>query len=183
MKIVINGETVELPSGGGGVTMDQVNEAIDTKLDDYTPQEVYSTEETRIGTWIDGKPVYRRIFTGNLPYSSGWSVVFEVPDMEEPILVNMKIQINQSDLTYSFSDPSTGVGSKGNSISFYTTNAYQGKRYMCIVEYTKTTDQATASVLSNKVVSKNNEDFALNLPQQSVSFSPVTMSNIAEEEE
>lgn len=26
--------------------------------------EVYSTEETRVGTWIDGKPLYRKCFTG-----------------------------------------------------------------------------------------------------------------------
>lgn len=26
--------------------------------------EVYSTEEVRIGTWIDGKPLYRRVITG-----------------------------------------------------------------------------------------------------------------------
>lgn len=44
-----------------GVTMEQVNSAIDTKLDAYTPEEVYSTEETRIGTWIDGKPLYRKV--------------------------------------------------------------------------------------------------------------------------
>lgn len=31
--------------------------------------EDYSTNETRIGTWIDGKPLYRRVFTGTL--SSG----------------------------------------------------------------------------------------------------------------
>ena len=24
----------------------------------------YSTTETKIGTWIDGKPIYRRVFTG-----------------------------------------------------------------------------------------------------------------------
>lgn len=27
----------------------------------------YSTEETRIGTWIDGKPLYRKVFTGAMP--------------------------------------------------------------------------------------------------------------------
>lgn len=32
--------------------------------------EVYSTEEVRIGTWIDGKPLYRRVITG-LTFSSG----------------------------------------------------------------------------------------------------------------
>lgn len=41
MKIVIDGQEVE--SSGG------------------TAEEVYSTEERRIGTWIDGKPLYRKV--------------------------------------------------------------------------------------------------------------------------
>lgn len=35
--------------------------------------ENYSTEETRIGTWIDGKPLYRRVIEGITPSSSGSS--------------------------------------------------------------------------------------------------------------
>lgn len=50
-----------------GVTMEQVNTAIDAKLEAYTPLETYSTQETRIGTWIDGKPLYRRIFLVTSP--------------------------------------------------------------------------------------------------------------------
>ena len=47
MKIVIDGQEVELSGGGGG----------------GSPWEVYSTEEKRIGTWIDGKPLYRKVVT------------------------------------------------------------------------------------------------------------------------
>ena len=32
--------------------------------------DVYSTTETRIGTWIDGKPLYRKVFTISSPQSS-----------------------------------------------------------------------------------------------------------------
>lgn len=63
MKIYSNGEMVEV---SGGVTMDQVNAVIDQKLADYTSQEVYSTEEKRIGTWIDGNPLYQKTFTGTV---------------------------------------------------------------------------------------------------------------------
>lgn len=42
MKIIIDGREVEI--GGGG-----------------TEQNVYSTEETRIGTWINGLPLYRKV--------------------------------------------------------------------------------------------------------------------------
>lgn len=43
MKIIIDGKEVNV--GGSG------------------ENEVYSTEETRIGTWIDGKPLYRKTVT------------------------------------------------------------------------------------------------------------------------
>lgn len=36
-------------------------------------EEIYSTEEVRIGTWIDGKPLYRRVIEGITPSSSGSS--------------------------------------------------------------------------------------------------------------
>lgn len=48
MKIVIDGREVELPGGGSGGGGPGAGE-------------VYSTEETRIGTWIDGKPLYRKV--------------------------------------------------------------------------------------------------------------------------
>ncbi len=38
----------------------------------------YSTEETRIGTWIDGKPIYRRVWKANFPESS--NKTFKVSD-------------------------------------------------------------------------------------------------------
>lgn len=42
-------------SGGGGGSSD-----------------IYSTEETRIGTWIDGKPLYRKVVEFTFPSSGGW---------------------------------------------------------------------------------------------------------------
>lgn len=45
--------------------------------------EVYSTEETRIGTWIDGKPVYRRWIDFPLP-STITSPLIKIPVFEYP---------------------------------------------------------------------------------------------------
>lgn len=41
----------------------------------YSISDVYSTTEREIGTWIDGKKVYQKTFTGNLPASSTVSLV------------------------------------------------------------------------------------------------------------
>lgn len=43
MKLAVNGKVVSVPCPQGG------------------SQEAYSTEETRIGTWVDGKPLYRKV--------------------------------------------------------------------------------------------------------------------------
>lgn len=52
MKVAINGEILEV-SGGGGSPGDSSSE------------EIYSTDEARVGTWIDGKPLYRKTFAGD----------------------------------------------------------------------------------------------------------------------
>lgn len=41
-------------------------------LQNITANEIYSTEEVRIGTWIDGKPLYRKTFSNiTIPDSTG----------------------------------------------------------------------------------------------------------------
>lgn len=42
--------------------------------------ETYSTEETRIGTWIDGKPLYRRIIIPENITSSG--MIATIPNVD-----------------------------------------------------------------------------------------------------
>ena len=86
MKIAINGEILEvsgLPEGA--VPLKPFTKAEYDALTDAEKQadvvyaitddggsgsssggsseEIYSTEETRIGTWIDGKPLYRKVFS------------------------------------------------------------------------------------------------------------------------
>lgn len=87
MKIAINGEILEVSGGGlpeGAVPVMPLTKAEYDALTDEekqadvvyaitddggssgggsggTSEEVYSTEETRIGAWIDGKPLYRKV--------------------------------------------------------------------------------------------------------------------------
>lgn len=86
MKIAINGEILEVSGGGalpeGTVAVKPLTQAEYDALTDAEKQadvvyaitddggsgsggdsseEIYSTEEVRIGTWIDGKPLYRRV--------------------------------------------------------------------------------------------------------------------------
>lgn len=44
-------------------TLGGVSASAYAKKSDLPPNNVYSTEETVIGTWIDGKPIYRKVIT------------------------------------------------------------------------------------------------------------------------
>ena len=75
MKIVIDGKSVNIgdsgSSGGGG-----------------TAGEVYSTEETRIGTWVDGKPLYKKAFvdTTGSEYNN-WKTIAELEQNDIPVMI------------------------------------------------------------------------------------------------
>lgn len=43
-----------------------------------TPENNYSTTEQRIGTWIDGKPLYQKTYSVTMPNSTGVSAVVEL---------------------------------------------------------------------------------------------------------
>lgn len=53
-----------------GQAIAELNEKIENNRDDY------STEETVIGTWFDGKPIYRRCFSGALIYNGTYNQLF-----------------------------------------------------------------------------------------------------------
>ena len=52
MSLIYKGQTIANVGGSGGVGSSSGGSS----------EEIYSTEETRIGTWIDGKPLYRKCF-------------------------------------------------------------------------------------------------------------------------
>lgn len=161
MKLIINGEEARIPSGGSsGVTMDQVNSAIDTKLDAYETQEVYSTEEVRIGAWIDGKPLYRKVYQAKTQNAVGTVVIVtwqSLGPLSISYIPNLRAVINyqsdgrhvclpdgvNADNTY-FSiwvDPS-GIKCSINA------EQYKNRDLTIVLEYTKTTDQAQTTAVN-----------------------------------
>ena len=100
----------------------------------------YSTDEIRIGTWIDGKPVYRKVFTGNISSSI------------EHGLTNVSF-VNSYGYVMSGGGafvplPSVRPTNPGYYIGYYVTNQYivfdkaadASGTATIILEYTKTTD-------------------------------------------
>ena len=57
---------------------------------DGDSKDVYSYDEVEIGTWVDGKPIYRKVITGKLAEENGDAYVFaNVSDLNVDRLVSL----------------------------------------------------------------------------------------------
>lgn len=124
--------------------------------------EVYSTEETRIGTWIDGKPLYRIALLKDLSNVSGnFSIYINVSELSIENVTNVRGFLkNLAGYSYSypfpyyesanvfifprFIYPGTGPANYFSSNSSGI-DASQLSYFYAILEYTKTTNTATVS--------------------------------------
>lgn len=110
--------------------------------------DVYSTEEIRIGTWIDGKPLYRKVVVTNSPGASD-GVAF--PADAEKDYVSIRGYLNAASGSRMFFNATEGgtylniYRHSDNSIHIQTTySGYQNKETVLVLEYTKTTDEAVS---------------------------------------
>ena len=111
----------------------------------------YSTTETRIGTWIDGKPIYRKVFTGS-DYSEGSVSYYKTFDFTPDILVNAYGTIKSSSGTLRIGDivwdgdrttlytSRIEITGNTNKLQILWTKNLSVTSYQFTIEYTKTTD-------------------------------------------
>lgn len=114
--------------------------------------DVYSTEETRIGTWIDGKPIYRMVFQKTLGNSNDSPIAVLDNDVES--IINLRGFIDSSVLDSIYTIPvTTSVGNtqlyykKTNKTVYVNTgsSSFKSQPATIILEYTKTTDEPEVS--------------------------------------
>lgn len=131
MKIIINGEAVEVGGGGSG------GEALD----------IYSTEETRIGTWIDGKPLYRRVINAITPATTNANHTI-ADNLNIDRFVSFQGFIYQSNgyvepIVYSTTNSRCNVSYNGSQlVMFMTASPNTNCPYNITLKYTKTSDQS-----------------------------------------
>lgn len=122
--------------------------------------DVYSTEEMRIGTWIDGKPLYRKVvsFTNTL---DSWDLSNNLVGLDIEAVIDVKgyVRNRSASSTATFSQYNIGSpnitsskttgftykvsGSNPTKLSISTIGLTTGSGsydYAVILEYTKTTD-------------------------------------------
>ncbi len=98
---------------------------------------IYSTEEKVVGTWIDGKPIYRQVVSTTI--DSSWHTLVTVPDAERFIKIQATAKSNNVIPFYNSSSDygMFNVSSNGQNVVVATT--LRGL-FVAVVEYTKSTD-------------------------------------------
>lgn len=117
------------------------------------PQENYSTTETKIGTWIDGKPLYRTTtFVGKIPElkTNSWAVLSPAPkniDMLVSLTGRYNISNYQVYIPYYVENGSITLGLYNKTDIQIITNGNDPNKLISnisnliyTIEYTKTTD-------------------------------------------
>ena len=113
---------------------------------DGSENQIYSYDETPIGTWVNGKPLYRKIIKTSV--NQGVQKIYDVSNMNLDDIIRMDGSISQSVGSivpipyYTNSNDFTVVyyPKSSNQIEINTTRA---GIVNIILEYTKTTDTAT----------------------------------------
>lgn len=105
----------------------------------------YSIEGIPVGTWIDGKPIYRKVFTSISPNTI--NAIVQISDVfsEVDTCVNIRGLLNESNGSRIFNIPDTH---NDMVFDFYSkrvsmvirAEGYKNKQVTVIFEYTKTTD-------------------------------------------
>lgn len=110
----------------------------------------YSTSETIIGTWIDGKPIYRKVVDfGALPNASSKTVSANIPNLDKIIKMDaMRHRASDNgssslpSLTFNITNLNLSVSifSAEDDITIVTFSDRSNETATVIIEYTKTTD-------------------------------------------
>jgi len=97
----------------------------------------YSTTEKKIGTWIDGKPIYRIVASINLQNYTSWTNLVHISNLKR--VINIYGSLNNINIPrYESSSYFTQFLYENNYIKVMC-NGNTGSGYL-VIEYTKTTD-------------------------------------------
>lgn len=140
--------------GTGSLNMLQRIEVLENENKQLKDANEFSFEERRIGTWIDGKPLYRKMIDfGELPSNGRKDFIYDIDNVahvhvnlgvsfwytKDNSLMNAGYKASNTFLYSEYISAVTAAG--GNRIIIYTTSvkANNYKALICL-EYTKTSD-------------------------------------------
>ena len=111
---------------------------------DGSENQIYSTTEQAIGTWIDGKPLYRKVVQGNI--TSKNQSLFVVNENVETMISIRGYDFSNGIYYFPFNYTQDGSTQKAvfykkdtDTIEFRSNSSESGEVFVVILEYTKTT--------------------------------------------
>lgn len=151
LTIQKNGTTIDTFTANSN-TNTTVNVTVPTKTSDLTNDSgfitnnyvTYSTTETRIGTWINGKPIYRQVIETTTPSTTSVATLGSVSNLG--IVTNLyglliasgqQVPLN---FIYNTSDIHSLYTEGNNIMCKINYSSYLSKTCFVVIEYTKTTD-------------------------------------------
>ena len=114
----------------------------------------YSTDEIVVGTWITGKPIYRKVITGTTNSSGWWEMIHLQASLSLKDFISMNV-LHLNGSNYSTTKTAVNIGSSlvvipcsiggatpwiGVQSYFSTPSTPASITFAVILEYTKTTD-------------------------------------------
>lgn len=131
----VNGET---PINADN--LNKIENQLETNTNDINALNTYSTSEQRIGTWINGKPIYRKTFVVSI--TGHYVTVGNIPNLDIITSCNSYLHRDGDEYhsinNWGKNDQDYGVTYRhNNDIAF--DSSYKGTLYITL-EYTKTTD-------------------------------------------
>ena len=145
-KNLVNGTNIVIEESGDNISMDlssSYNTNLQQKINDsFKENNIYSTTETVVGTWM-GKPIYRKVIDlGQLPNNSSKTVETGLNSEEIRIV---KISGNASTSTGNYQSGLNDINTRlylipDGKLSIRTVDDFSLYYGYAILEYTKTTD-------------------------------------------
>ena len=141
---LISSNDIDITQSGSDISLNFTQNAVANK-------NVYSTSETRIGTWIDGKPLYRKTLSFPNGNSGSTSVVaytlsdYGISNVSTIFIIHPSYYSNSmSGATYPFQyNDGTAFECNVNTTKLNIKLGYQpisNSPFVITLEYTKTTD-------------------------------------------
>lgn len=108
--------------------------------DTYLVNDLYSITEKRVGTWINGKPIYRKVV--HLTTVAGVNSFGTISNLDE--LIDIKGAFtdgyNKLPSNFYFNQNSYIITWINQTVLYYWCEGYVGFNGNIVIEYTKTTD-------------------------------------------
>ena len=158
----LSGQSISVKNAGSHFEVETLNSYSSSKAKSYSANYVnglntYSTTETKIGKWIDGKPIYRKVIkvTSIDSSSNNYDVTISISNLNEIVNIGGTIKMTGTNtykpVTTIFTDNSNAISSIFSFSVYAITNSYISLSYgnwwktifdkaYIILEYTKTTD-------------------------------------------